>query len=154
MYKSLLIALLFTSFLSNAQEVIATQGDYFSNTNGSITFTIGEVVVETLSNGSNNITQGFNNQAELVVLGVDDIENDFQALVFPNPVADNLQLDIVDYTGLNYRIYDLQGRLISSKNILETKTNINLSKYSDGIYLLLLLNENNQKLKTYRIIKN
>lgn len=154
MYKGLLITLLFSSFLSNAQEVIATQGDYFSNTNGSITFTIGEVVVETLSNGSNSITQGFNNQAELVVLGVDDIENNFQALVFPNPVTDILQLDVEDYTGLNYRVYDLQGRLISSKNILETKTNINLSKYSDGIYLLLLLNENNQKLKTYRIIKN
>ena len=90
----------------------------------------------------------------MVVLGVDDIENDFQALVFPNPVTDILQLDIVDYTGLNYRVYDLQGRLISSKNILETKTDINLSKYSDGIYLLVLLSENNQKLKTYRIIKN
>jgi hypothetical protein len=155
MYKSLFIALLlFTSFLSGAQEVIATQGDYFSNANGSISFTIGEVVIETITNGSNSITQGFNNQSELVVLGVDDIENEFQALVFPNPVSDILQLNISDFTGLNYSVYDLRGRLISSNNILESKTTINLTKYSNGIYLLMLLNENKQKLKTYRIIKN
>jgi len=153
MNKIILSALLlFSSFIS-AQEVIATQGDYFSNANGSISYTIGEIVIETIISGSNSLTQGFH-QTNLTVLGVGDFENNYQVVIFPNPVSTILQLDIDNSSELNYKIFDLQGRLLSAKNIENKLSNINMSNYSKGLYLLALYNESNQKLKTYRIIKN
>ena len=46
-------------FNVNAQEIISTSGDYFENTTGSISWTIGESMIETYTNGSEILTQGF-----------------------------------------------------------------------------------------------
>jgi hypothetical protein len=43
----------------SSQEVVSAQGDSYSNTSGSIDFTIGEVVINTGTDGNNDITQGF-----------------------------------------------------------------------------------------------
>ena len=43
----------------SAQEVVSTQGDSYSNASGSIDFTIGEVIITTGTDGTNDLTQGF-----------------------------------------------------------------------------------------------
>ena len=48
-----------TFSLSQAQEIISTQGDSYSNTAGTIEFTIGEVIIDTETNGPIGVTQGF-----------------------------------------------------------------------------------------------
>jgi len=45
--------------LVSAQQVISSGGDYFSNSVGSISQTIGETVIDTYSTSSNILTQGF-----------------------------------------------------------------------------------------------
>jgi len=42
-----------------SREIIASDGDFQQNTSGSISFTIGETVVETFANTQNILTQGF-----------------------------------------------------------------------------------------------
>ena len=154
MKRNILLTLLLVINLAiNAQEVISAQGTSYSNSNGSIDFTIGEAVTATLTNTNNILTQGFH-QTNLTVLAVDDFDINFQARVFPNPAQDVLQLDIQNYSGLNYKLYDIQGRQLSYAVIGNKNTLINTTQYAKGIYLLVILNENKQKLKTYRIIKN
>ena len=154
MKRNILLTLLLVINLAiNAQEVISVQGASYSNSNGSIDFTIGEVVTATLINTNNILTQGFH-QTNLTVLAVDDFDINFQARVFPNPTQDLLQLDILNFSGLNYKVYDIQGRQLSIAKIDKKNTVINTSQYAKGMYLLVILNENKQKLKTYRIIKN
>ena len=55
-----LFSLLATGTVS-AQEVVSTQGDSYSNGIGSIDFTLGEVVIATGTDGTNDLTQGFQN---------------------------------------------------------------------------------------------
>jgi len=154
MKRNILLTLLLVINLSiNAQEVISVQGASYSNSSGSIDFTIGEVVTATLTNTNNILTQGFH-QTNLTVLAVDDFDINFQARVFPNPAQDVLQLDIQNFGGLNYKLYDIQGRQLYSAVVGNKNTLINTAQYANGMYLLVILNENNQKLKTYRIIKN
>ena len=154
MKRNILLTLLLVINLAiNAQEVISVQGASYSNSNGSIDFTIGEVVTATLTNTNIILTQGFH-QTNLTVLAVDDFDINFQARVFPNPTQDILQLDIQNYSGLNYKLYDIQGRQLSIAKIDKKNTVINTAQYAKGMYLLVILNENKQKLKTYRIIKN
>jgi hypothetical protein len=154
MKRNILLTLLLVINLAiNAQEVISAQGASYSNSNGSIDFTIGEVVTATLTNTNNILTQGFH-QTNLSVLAVDDFDINFQARVFPNPTQNVLQLDIQNFSGLNYKLYDIQGRQLSISKIDKKNTVINTAQYAKGMYLLVILNENKQKLKTYRIIKN
>lgn len=52
-------------------DVIATSGDYFTETNGSITWTLGEIATQTYSSGGNILTQGFQQPIGVTVQGVD-----------------------------------------------------------------------------------
>ena len=64
-----LFATLFTAFAASAQEVVSSQGETYSNANGSIDFTVGEVIINTGSSGTNDLTQGFH-QTNWDFLGV------------------------------------------------------------------------------------
>jgi hypothetical protein len=153
MKKFILFFLFLLYNLTNAQEVISTQGDSFSNSTLGIDYTIGEVAILTLTNSSNILTQGFH-QTNLTVLGIDDYDASFQVHIFPNPANRVLNLELLNFEGLNYEIYDMLGRLFLKDKILNSKTFIDVNRLSNGLYLLVLTGENNQKLKTYRIIKN
>ena len=50
---------LFSAATVSAQEVVSTQGDSYSNSNAGIDFTIGEVIINTGTDGSHDLTQGF-----------------------------------------------------------------------------------------------
>lgn len=151
--KFTILLLLLCTLTVSSQEVIASQGNSYSNSSVSIDFTIGEVVIASLSNTGNTLTQGFH-QTNLTVLAIDDFDINYQARVFPNPTQDLLQVEIQNFEGLNYKMYDIQGRQLSQQKIYSINTSINTTPYAKGLYLLVILNENNQLLKTYRIIKN
>ncbi|MCD4746833.1 MAG: hypothetical protein K8R58_11100 [Bacteroidales bacterium] len=57
------------SFAVTAQsvspEVVASAGDYFEGTNASLSWTLGEIATETYSNGSNILTQGFQQPSDI-----------------------------------------------------------------------------------------
>jgi len=59
MKKLLLLGALALSTITYGQEVVSTQGDSYTNASGSIDFTIGEVVINTGTGGTNDLTQGF-----------------------------------------------------------------------------------------------
>lgn len=154
MKRNILITLFFFIGLTiHAQEVIATQGDSYSNSGGSIDFTIGEVMIQTLTTTSNVLTQGFH-QTNLTVLGIDDYDPTYLAKVFPNPTNEILNIDISNFNGLSYEIYDVSGRQLSNTKLKTKTTSIAVDHLANGMYLLVLKGENNQKLKTYRILKN
>ncbi|MCD4694622.1 MAG: hypothetical protein K8S16_00165 [Bacteroidales bacterium] len=56
---------------SLSPEVIASSGDYYEGTNNSISFTLGEIATETYSNGSNILTQGFQQPVSVTIHGID-----------------------------------------------------------------------------------
>ena len=80
---------LFATITVSAQEVVATQGDSYSNASGNIDFTIGEVVINTGTDGTNDLTQGFH-QTNWNFLGVEDFAPNYEALIFPSPTDDRL----------------------------------------------------------------
>ena len=57
--KTLFFLLLFSSVSISAQEVISTQGGSYTSVDVNLDFTIGEVIINTVSDGTNSLTQGF-----------------------------------------------------------------------------------------------
>jgi hypothetical protein len=151
MKKLLFFVCLFVVMDSFAQEVVAAQGDSYSTTNASIDFTIGEVIIDTGTDGTNTITQGFH-QSNWNFLGVEDYSQNFDATIFPNPTQDILTIKAPRFEGVTYMLYDAQGKLVMKDALSSVQTAIQVRNLAPGSYSLTLSNESNY-LKTYKLIK-
>jgi hypothetical protein len=136
----------------SAQEVISTQGDSYSNTNNTLDYTIGEPVIETLSNSNNDLTQGFH-QTLLTIVGIEDLDVNFLVNIFPNPTSEIVNLDIEKYEGVTFHLFNVEGKLLTESELTEKKTTVRVADYPKGTYLLTLTHVENKKIKTYKIIK-
>jgi len=148
----ILIGALVLSLSTYGQEVVSTQGESYTNVNGSIDFTIGEVVINTVSDGTNDLTQGFH-QTNWNFLGVDDHEQSLDATVFPNPMGSELHIQTASYENLTYVLYDAAGRIVAEEKLGSTETSIDVSAYAPSSYSLVLRNENQEKVKTFKLVK-
>ncbi len=149
-FLAILFIVINTSFLL-AQEVISSYGMSATNTNASIDNTVGELSINTLNNGNNTLTQGFH-QSNLTVLAVDNFDTNFIVKIYPNPSSDIFHIDIPDFTDTSYKIYNINGQLIKENNIQKMSNQIQINDLKNGMYFLALY-KNNQRIKTYKIIK-
>ena len=142
---------LFASISVSAQEVVSTQGESYSNASAKIDFTIGEVVINTVTDGTKELTQGFH-QTNWNFLGVEDFAPDFDITIFPNPTSDVLYIKSSFYQDITYSLYDTQGKLVFKNILTETETQIQLNQLAPGAYSLSIHNKREQ-LKNFKFIK-
>ncbi len=149
--KLLIIPILLSGLLLNAQEVVSTQGDVYSNESGSIDFTIGETVIGTGTDETHEITQGFH-QTHWNFVGLKDHAPNYEALIFPNPTEDVLNIKTSTFEQVTYTLYDAQGKLVLQDKLSAEQTPIQVHHLTPGSYLLTLHNET-QRLKTFKLVK-
>ena len=157
-----LFATFYAAFSASAQEVVSSQGETYSNANGSIDFTVGEVIINTGSNGTNDLTQGFH-QTNWNFLGVEDFAPEYQVTIFPNPTQDVLNIKTSLFENVTYTLYDAQGKLVMQNILSAEQTPIQVSQLAPGSYSLELIfeNENNgplslakgSKRKIFKLVK-
>jgi hypothetical protein len=134
-----------------SQEVISTQGDSYADSSASIDYTIGEVVTFTGASVENNLTQGFH-QTNWGFVSIEDHLPTYQAIIYPNPTEDFLNIKASLYEDVNYALYDEMGKLILQGRLLSEQTAFEVSPLATGRYSLVLSNSK-ENLKTFNIIK-
>ena len=150
--KQLLILGLLTIINSvHSQEIVSTQGETYSSPNAIIDFTVGEVVINTVSDGTNNITQGFH-QTNWNFVGLENHTPSFEAIIFPNPTSEVLNIRASAFENVIYTLYDAQGKLIVKDKLTAEQTLIPVSQLATGSYSITL-NNPTQNLKTFKLIK-
>ena len=87
----------------SAQEVVSTQGDSYSNGSGSIDFTLGELIIATGTDGTNDITQGFH-QINWNFIGLKDHSPSYEATIFPNPTSEVLNIRTSAFENVTYML--------------------------------------------------
>ena len=75
-------------------DVWATSGDYYSNANNSLSWTIGECITETYSNANNSLTQGFQQSKYNITSVEENTKSDFSVAVYPNPASKYINIAI------------------------------------------------------------
>ncbi|MBD80946.1 MAG: hypothetical protein CL840_18660 [Crocinitomicaceae bacterium] len=161
---SLLCCVVFAFFLEKqvvAQsklEVISTAGQQFSNSTYAVTWTVGEPIIKTIGNQTHFMTQGFN-QYEWVIVGVwNYIPADLSVEVYPNPTSRNLNVSFEGLEELNdqYRvvIYDMLYKPVFTQAIESDLESYDLSELSNGTYLVHIMDETGNFLKTFKVLKN
>ena len=149
--RTLFLFSLLSTIAVSAQEVVSTQGDSYSNTSANINFTIGEVVINTGTNGTNELTQGFH-QTNWNFVGMEDYSPGFKASVFPNPTSEVLNIRTSSFENVRYTLYNAQGKLLIQEILSAEQTPIQVGQLAPGSYSIILNNQT-QNLKTFKLIK-
>ena len=149
--RTLFLFSLLSTIAVSAQEVVSTQGDSYSNTSANINFTIGEVVINTGTNGTNELTQGFH-QTNWNFVGMEDYSPGFKASVFPNPTSEVLNIRTSSFENVRYTLYNAQGKLLIQDILSAEQTPIQVGQLAPGSYSIILNNQT-QNLKTFKLIK-
>jgi hypothetical protein len=127
--------------------VVSTSGAFFSNGAGMLSTTIGELAaVTTLTDGSNFLTQGFQQPWDFNVSVPEIHANGLAFDVYPNPssgliiLAMNTDRD----SKVSVKVYDVLGKAVYFETIDHSSGfaahEINLKTMSQGIYLLEVSN--------------
>jgi len=154
-----LVATLFwllATFELLAQETVPATGGDASGSGGSTSYTIGQVVYTTNTGGNGSVAQGVQQPYEITTtIGIDVGEIKLDLVAYPNPANNALTLNVGNYSNekLTYQLYDMQGKLLANKQVINSRTSIDLQDLPVSAYLLNVL-DNNSLIKTFRIIKN
>ncbi|MCK4406378.1 MAG: T9SS type A sorting domain-containing protein [Bacteroidales bacterium] len=163
MKKILLSILMITSIeitycQSISREVNASAGEYFINSNSSISWTLGEIVTETFVSDDNTLTQGFQQSLLYVFIINENADSIFNINVYPNPTNSilNINIDSKIKTSISIKLFDIHGNCLFDKEINGNKNfyeKINLSNYRNSMYLLKIISSKNKFVKSYKIQK-
>lgn len=154
--KSFVLTITFVFILihqGNAQQVLSSTGGTFQNSGGMISFTLGELAIDTYTQGETTITQGFHQS--ILVEPVSELpEINFSIDVFPNPVNDYIIIKIEKRhsQNMNFILYDINGKTLQNGLIPNAETEINFSSINSGTYILKI-RQNENEIKTVKIVK-
>jgi len=149
-----LIALLFFAVSSaTAQKVVSANGGTATAAGTQVSWTIGEPITATVSDGTTTLTQGFQ-QSKLTVTAINDIQvAGVEIKVYPNPTSDFVTVHFSKVMEKpTYLLFDLSGRLIQQKKIESTDAKVDMTQFAGGSYILKV-NSGQQPLQTFKIIK-
>lgn len=138
-----------------SQESVNASGGEAAGFGGTVSYSVGQLVYTSNTAGTGDVTQGVQHAYEIFSLDVPETESNLSITVFPNPTTSILNLQVGDYNGQQwtYRLYDIQGRQLNSGQIANEQTKIDIQNLSVDAYFIDVLNTENQKIKSFKIVK-
>lgn len=154
-----IISLSLLPFVGLAQsispEVIASAGEHYDNGTVQLSWTLGEVMIDTYDNGTNILTQGFH-QTELTVTSIEETLTDIRLNLYPNPTSEYLNIELGNNEeDINLQLYDMSGKLIHKDviNAYDTKYVLPMQSVATGQYLVQMQSENGKLNTTHQVVK-
>jgi Secretion system C-terminal sorting domain len=142
--------------LAQAQESANASGGDATGSGGTVAYSVGQVVYTTNTSTSGTVSQGVQQAYEIFTVGIKETELNISLSVFPNPTVDNLTLQISDYNNekLSYQLYDIQGKLLNNGQVTAQQTQIYTASLPAATYFIDIVNQENKKIQSFKIIKN
>ncbi|MBO7494618.1 MAG: T9SS type A sorting domain-containing protein [Bacteroidales bacterium] len=144
-----------TTFAQSA--IVPVGGDAQSNS-GSVSYTLGQIAVQTVNNSSGiSVAEGVQQPYEILTVGVDDYPQiTLNAVVYPNPTENLAQLQLNGFDipagGLRAILYDGSGKMLQTLNVSENLSQFQIGHYATGTYYLEL-RDGKRVLKTFKVVR-
>jgi len=153
-FIALLLVLISTLGYSQtiSKQVIGTAGKTQSNSDLKVSWTTGEPVVGLMTAGGNQLGNGYYPAMVLQPLSVEDSAMEVDLKVYPNPASQFLYVSHPELNSFSIQIVDLNGKQIYTGTISKEQP-LDVSTYSQGMYLIILENKATNQKNTYKIIK-
>ena len=154
---SLLFILMGVLTVSAQSAIVPVGGDALSN-NGSVSYTVGQIAVQTSANTNGvAVGEGVQQPYEIMTVGVDEYPKIvLNAVVYPNPTDNIAQLQLngfeIPSDGLRAHLYDGNGKMLQTLTVTDDLTTFHIGQYANGTYYLEL-RDGKRVLKTFKIIR-
>lgn len=140
-----------------SQEILGSDGNFNYNGQGSLSWTLGEVITETFTNGNTILTQGFHQNYE-DFLGLAVIPQFQEIELYPNPFSNEIFLSMSEANEwFQVEINDVRGRSLFSSQLYFGEgvhaSKIELSDFLPGTYFLRLTTRNSEDPVVFTITK-
>ena len=141
---------------AQAQESANSSGGDATGSGGTVAYSIGQVVYTTNTGTNGSAAQGVQHAYEIFTVGIKETELNISLTAFPNPTTENLTLQISDYNNakLSYQLFDMKGKQLGNGQIVAQQTQINMNGLPSATYFLNVVNQENKKFQSFKIIKN
>jgi hypothetical protein len=159
----LVSGLVLTAGVSFAQTlsptVIGSAGETFYGGNVSLSWTVGEIAITTVSSAGNILTQGFHQPENGIAIGIANQDKLFSINAFPNPISENLTLEINSDKPENFliEVTDILGKLVKSTSIYvgdgQAQHSISMASFAPGAYLVKVTSSNGKFTKAIKLTK-
>lgn len=139
-------------------QVVASSGNIAVQQGLTYAYTVGEVVISTMSANNRTLTQGFHQPEHTQLVYVQEPGlNHWDLEIFPNPVSDVLTVRFVspDGSGLRATVLDALGKVILSGQVLSEQdgSTIDCQSWDAGVYFLVIQHPQSRAIATTRIIR-
>ncbi len=170
--KTMLCTMLLVGFgllRVNAQVAVPASGGEGSGNGGAVSYSVGQVFFSSHAGEAGSVSEGVQAAYEITVISgkiTDSTEllaagTGFSAILpdlyaYPNPTTDVLTLRIGNYQEneeASYQLTDARGRVLESKSIVGSLTNISMINMAREAYFLRVIH-GNRSVKTFKIIKH
>ena len=142
-----------------AQSAIVPVGGDAQGNGGSVSYTVGQMAVESAanSNGSITVAEGVQQPYEIMTVGVDDYPQiALNAVVYPNPTENIAQLQLngfeIPADGLRATLYDGNGKRLQTVTVTDDLTTFQIGQYATGTYYLEV-RDGKRVLKTFKVVR-
>lgn len=135
-----------------APSVISAAGEHEAGNEYQVSWTLGEPIIQTVSNGKYVLTQGFHQGTIEISSGIETKSDPFGITIYPNPVNEQLFIQFERKPHLiQIEIFDMAGQKLISRDINTSGQSVNLHELSAGTYILKIQSDN--YFETYKILK-
>ncbi len=155
----ILLVLCMACTVAFGQSAIVPVGGNAQSSDGSVSYTVGQVVTQTAanSNGSVSVAEGVQQPYEIQTVGVSPYPDiTLSAMVFPNPTENLAQLQLNGFEipdgGLQAHLFDSKGKLLQLIPVTEDLTTFQIGQYATGTYYLEL-RDGKRPLKTFKVVR-
>ncbi|MEI6580475.1 MAG: T9SS type A sorting domain-containing protein [Eubacteriales bacterium] len=143
-----------------AQTTVPATGGNASGTEGTVNYSVGQVIYNTHTGPNGSVAHGVLQPFEIsVISGVEELKGiNLRVSAYPNPSTDFLQLEVdasttLSIQSISYQLFDMNGKPLVNKKLEGKQTSIVMSNLVPTTYFLKVI-QDNKEVKRFKIIKN
>ena len=132
--------------------VVGSAGGYYQNViTGSLHWTVGEVAVSRFVNEI-ELAEGFHRTYFDLLVDTEELPSNWEVQVYPNPTVNWITVDFPPTERLQVRLFATSGQLLYQSDDFFSGTQLDMTSYPEGAYLLQLIGED-QQVYTAQVVK-
>lgn len=146
----------FLALHSNAQKATVASGGDAYGSNGSVSYSVGQIDYQYLSGSNGNITEGVQQVEIESTSAIEENNTNIDLSAYPNPASDQIVLETSAPSGLqnvSYYMYDNQGKLVREGDISSSETVIEVTELTNATYFLKVT-KGKELIETFKILKD
>jgi hypothetical protein len=154
-----LVAISVYSFGQQLTPTVISSGGKFHSAGGyTLSATIGEIAVTTLTSATLTLTQGFQQPYDIGT-SIRETGLDWSITPYPNPVSDylNIRFDLEQPIDLNVEIMDISGRKHLIRELYYVTpgeiVTFDMARFVKGVYMVRIFTPDQRVQKVYKIQK-